>query len=126
MDTGYRMFFPLLPVIASGIGTEPAAIALLLSARSILGVALPLIGPVADLRGQKLAMEIGLLMFVSGFLLLAIKPTYVTLAIALLISAFGKMIFNPAVHAYISDNIRQSRRGLAMSFPEFGWSHPFY
>jgi predicted MFS family arabinose efflux permease len=42
--------------------------------------------------------------------------------LALLLGAVGKIIFDPAMQAYLGDSIEYGRRGRAIAITEFGWS----
>jgi predicted MFS family arabinose efflux permease len=122
MNTGYRMVYPFLPSFARALGVDISAISLAITARSSLGIFGPLFGSAGDLIGRRSAMLVGLGFFAGGFILLLFWPTYPSLFIALLLGAVGKIIFDPAMQAYIGDNVDNSLRGRAIAITEVGWS----
>ncbi|OGO09249.1 MAG: hypothetical protein A2Z66_09940 [Chloroflexi bacterium RBG_13_66_10] len=125
INTGFRMVYPFLPVIARGMGIDLQAAALALTARATLGLASPVIGSVADGRGRRAVMRFSLLLFAAGCLLIALWPSYITFIVGLLIVASGKILFDPSMQAYLGDRIDYSRRALAIAVTEFGWSGAF-
>jgi predicted MFS family arabinose efflux permease len=124
-DTGYRMVFPFLPVFAQGLSVDVAVLSLCVSLRQTLGIAAPLFGSAADLYGRKAAMLFGLSLFGASYVFFALSPSLLMFVVALLGSGVGKTILDPAVSAYLGDNIRLERRGTAFAIIEFGWAGAF-
>jgi len=125
INTGFRMVYPFLPVIARGLGVDLQVAALALTARAGLGLASPIIGSVADVRGRRAVMRFSLLLFGAGCLLIALWPSYLTFMLGLLIAAAGKVIFDPSMQAYLGERVEYGRRALAIAVTEFGWSGAF-
>lgn len=122
LNSGYRMIYPFLPVLARGLGVDLQAMALAVTARSLLGAASPALGSLADQRGRRFAMIGGLLLFGLGFALVPLRPVYAVVFVAFLLSGLGKLTFDPAVQAYLGDRVAYARRGLAIAITELGWS----
>ena len=122
MNTGFRMVYPFLPTFARALGVDISSISLAITARSSLGILGPLFGSAGDWIGRRAAMLVGIGLFASGFVLLLFWPTYINLFIALLLGALGKIIFDPAMQAYLGDNVHYSLRGRAIAITEVGWS----
>lgn len=125
VNTSYRMIYPFLPAIARGLNVEVQAITLAITARSALGLVGPLLGSLADLRGRKLAMLLGAGLFTVAMALVTFWPTYPSLFAALLLTSASKIIFDPAMHAFIGDRVAYRQRGLAIALTEFGWAGAF-
>jgi predicted MFS family arabinose efflux permease len=125
LNTGYRMVYPFLPVIARGLGVDLSTIALAVTARASLGLASPFLGSAADVRGRKTVMLFSLGVAAAGFGLVSIWPTYPMLFASLLLAGGGKIMFDPAMQAYLGDRVDYSRRGLVIALSEFGWSGAF-
>lgn len=125
LNTSHRMVYPFLPEIARGLGVSLDAVNLAITARFALGLFGPLFGAVADRRGRKSAMLIGLSLFTASMLLVGVWPTYPALFLALMMTGAGKIMFGPAVHAYLGEKVEYGRRGLAISLTELGWSWAF-
>ena len=122
LNTGFRLVYPFISTFARALGVEVEAVALAVTARSALGLAGPLLGNLGDSVGRKLAMLVGLLLFTAGFALVLFVPTYPSLFAALLLGAAGKIIFDPAMQAYLGDHVAYDRRSTAIAVTEVGWS----
>ena len=124
-NTMHRMIYPFLGVFARGLGVEIADLSLALTARSIIGTFGPFIATVADQRGRKFGMLLGLGVFTTGVGIVIFFPTLAGLTVSLILSTIGKYIFDPGMQAYIGDRVPYTRRGLAIAITEFGWSLAF-
>jgi len=125
INTGYRMVYPFLPVLARGVGVEPQAIVLAVTARSGLGLASPVLGSFGDLRGRTLAILVGVSIFAGGMVLVGIWPIYIALFIAILATGLSKIVLDPAQYAYVGDRVAFERRGRQMALVEMSWSGAF-
>jgi len=125
VNTGYRMVYPFLPVIARGLGVGLADVALAITARSSLGLASPFLGSLADVVGRRRTMVLGLALFGASLLIVGAWPTLPGLFLSLILAAGGKLILDPAVGAYLGDRVPYARRGLAMALSEVSWSGAF-
>jgi predicted MFS family arabinose efflux permease len=124
-NTGFRMVYPFLPAIARGVGVDLSTAALAVTARSTLGMASPLLGSLADRRGRKRSMLLGLAIFALGSAGLGLFPNYPGLVAGLMLGGAGKIVFDAAMQAYLGDRVPYRRRALAIAATEFGWSGAF-
>ena len=125
MNTSYRMVYPFLSTFQNGLGLSLGSISLLLTLRSLTGLISPLAAPLADLRGRKLSMLLGIGVFTVCALLVIIWPGYTTFFIAVLLMTLSTLVFLPAMQAYIGDRVSYQRRGRAMGLTELSWSLAF-
>ncbi|MCX6070263.1 MAG: MFS transporter [Chloroflexi bacterium] len=125
VNTGYRMVYPFLPVIARGLGVELTDVALAITARSSLGLASPFLGSFADIAGRRRTIVFGLTLFGASLLIVGLRPTLPALFLSLILAAAGKLILDPAVGAYLGDRVPYARRGLTMALSEVSWSGAF-
>jgi len=122
LDTGFRMVYPFLPTLARSLGVDISSISLAITARSSLGILSPFIGSAGDSMGRKSAMLMGLSIFAGGSLVVLLWPSYIGFLIALLLGSLGKVIFDPAMQAYLGDRVPYNLRGRAIAITEIGWS----
>lgn len=122
LNTGYRMVYPFLPVFAHGLGVELSAIAQVFSARALLSALAPLLATVTDAQGRKTGFLMGLGLFSFGFGLVAFNPRFWTFALAMILAALGKAVFDPSLHAYAGDQVPYERRATAVAIIEISWS----
>ncbi|MDO8753285.1 MAG: MFS transporter [Anaerolineales bacterium] len=125
LNTAHRMVYPFLPIFARGLGVDLTSMSLLMTARSLLGITSPLFAPMADRHGRKFGMLVGTVIFTFGVSLVAIHPSFWTLAIALMLAMVGKYMFDPAMQAYFGDRIPYHQRGTALAVTEVAWSMSF-
>ncbi len=125
INTGYRMIYPFLPFIAAGLGVPVEAITRAIVARSLLGIAAPALGGLGDVHGRKTAMLTGIGMFAAAMGLVVLWPTYPALFISIVLAAAGKIVFDPAMQAYVGDRVSYQQRGLAIALVEMSWSGAF-
>lgn len=125
INTAFRMVYPFLPAISRGLGVPIESITVAITLRATLGVFSPFIGSLADIRGRKTAILLGVGLFAVGMLLVTVWPTYPSLFVSLLLVGLSKIVFDPAMQAYLGDHVPYERRGLAIGLSEFGWSGAF-
>jgi predicted MFS family arabinose efflux permease len=125
LNTAHRMAYPFLGVISRALGIDISALSLAVSSRNFVGMGIPLISPISDVRGRKFGMILGLSIFLFAIALVCFFPSFPTLFISLLLSVLGKYIFDPSVLSYMGDKVPYHRRGLAISVTEMGWSLAF-
>ncbi len=125
-NTTYRMVYPFLSFFAAGLGADLAAFSVIFAVRSFSGALAPFLAPIADRRGRKASMLLGLLVFILGAGLVALWPSYPTFFAAVVMTSFGgNTIFTPAMQAYLGDRVAYARRGRVLAFTETSWSLAF-
>src|SRR5512140_422147 len=124
-NTTYRMVYPFLSIFAAGMGMDLAGFAAVFTARSLTGMLGPFLAPIADRRGRKTSMLLGLGIFTLGAGVAAAWPSYPTFLAALVLTTLGNYIYLPAVQAYLGDHVPYARRGLVMAITETRWSLSF-
>ncbi len=125
LNTGFRMIYPFLPTFARGMGISLETAALAVTARSALGFLSPVLGSTADTRGRKAAMILGLALFAAGGFVIGLWPHFAGFLIGVVLIGTGKIIFDPAMHAFLGDRVSYERRGLAIALAEMSWSGAF-
>ncbi len=122
LNTARRFTYPFAPVLSRELGVPLTAITSLIAVNwstSLLGIVL---GPVADRFGYRKMMIIGLVLLAVGMLAGGFLPFYGIMIVALFLAGMGKIIFDPAVQAYISERVPYQRRGTAIGFIEISWA----
>ncbi len=122
INIGIRMVYPFAPALARGVGVEISAVYQLISLRNLSGLVSPLFGPVSEKYGRKPVMMAATLFFAVACGLLVAFPAYWPLALALTAAALAKVIFDPAMQAYIGDTVAYARRGRAIAVTEYSWA----
>ena len=124
-NTAYRMAYPFLGVFARALGVDLETMSLVLTARSIGGGIIPFLAPVADSRGRKFGMLLGIGLFTLSMALVVFFPTFPALAASMIFATLAKYIFDPAMQAWLGDRVSYETRGRAIAITELGWSLAF-
>jgi predicted MFS family arabinose efflux permease len=122
LNTGVRMVYPFAPELSRGLGVEITAVYRLLTLRSLTGFISPIFGPLSDRVGRKPVIVAAMFLCALACLLVVIWPAYWPLGATLILIALAKVIYNPAVSAYLGDAVPFARRGRAIAVTEVSWA----
>jgi len=122
LNTSRRFVYPFAPVLSRGLGVPLTAITSLIALNWATGIMAIFVGPVTDRLGYRFMMIAGMILLAVGLLVSGFFPLYAVVLIALFLAALGKAVFDPAVQAYISEQVPYRRRGLAIGFLEYSWA----
>jgi len=123
VNTAFRFVFPFLPAIARGLGVSLERAGLLLSARSISGIATPLVVATVG-RGERRLRLAGwsLGLFAVGAAVTAATGVYAGALVGFVLLGLGKPGFDAAAQAYIADRTPYHRRARYLSVLELTWA----
>lgn len=122
LNTGIRMVYPFIPALARGLGVPVSDVYMLVLLRNFAGFFSPLFGPMTDQYGRKPMMVGAMLLFSLGCLLVVAVPGYWTLGATLAVIALAKVIYDPAMQAYLGDVVPYRERGWAIALTELAWA----
>lgn len=125
INTCLRMASPFLLIFARGVGADMTSMATAVSASMAASAIGPFLAEIADRRGRKTGMLLGLIVYTTGVGLMLVWPVYTAFLLALLLASLGNNIFLPAVQAYVGDQISYEKRGLILSILEISWAGAF-
>jgi predicted MFS family arabinose efflux permease len=117
-----RFAYPFAPVLSRGLGVPLTSITSLIAvnwATSLLGI---FFGPLADRFGYRKMMVLGLVMLAVGMFAGGLFPLYGVILVSLFLAGLGKVVFDPAVQAYVSERVPYNRRATAIGFLEISWA----
>jgi predicted MFS family arabinose efflux permease len=113
---------PFLGAIAGGLGTSVGVMGVALSAGEFAGLAAPAVGRVADRKGARAAMSVGLALISAGALLAAGAPGVVVFAVAMVVVQLSKVSFDAATTSWIADRVPFGRRSEVTGLVETSWA----
>jgi len=128
LNGSFRVVYPFLPAISRGLGVSLTAVSFLLTVRAFVGLSSPLFGPVSDRHGRRAMMLSGLAMLVAAAFLIVLPTEWPALAayqvafLAFALFGIAKVVYDPALQAYLGDLIPYHRRGRIMGTVELSWS----
>lgn len=106
----------ILPQLAVGLGQTTPAVGLLASAYALPNAILaPAFGPLSDRVGRRIAMVLGMAVFVIAVAASALAPNFEALLTARFVNGLGAAIMLPAIFAYAADIASPEQRGRAMA-----------
>ena len=121
MDTGSKLFFPYLSVIALGLGISTVDLGKLLSWRNTTGLISPFLGVTADRRGYRPIVSASLVLAGVGFLTIFFSQSQVGFLIGILLGALGGAGANPNIAAYLSHRLPWEKRSRGLGIVEYAW-----
>jgi predicted MFS family arabinose efflux permease len=125
INTGLRMVYPFLPAFARGLGVPLATLAAVVSLRGFTSLLSPLFGPLSDRYGRRLMLVMAMILFCLGCAIVLIWPTLWAFGLTLAIIAVAKVIYDPAMQAYLGDTVAYEKRGRALAITELSWAGAF-
>ena len=126
LNTGLRMVYPFLPAFARGLGVPLSTLAYLVSLRSAAGLLSPLFGPLSERFGRRPILALSMLIFALGCSVILLWPTLWAFGLMLVVVALAKVIYDPAMQAYIGDTVAYQERGRALAITELSWAGAFF
>ncbi len=122
LNTGRRFVYPFAPALSRSLEVPLSAVTTIIAAgqfTSLLGI---FAGPLADKFGCRMMMRAGLAMLALGMLICGLVPVYWPVFIGLVVASFGKTIFDPAIQAFVGNNVSFERRGRIIGIAETAWA----
>lgn len=125
VNTSSRMIYPFLAIFAGGLGVEIGTVSLALAVSMATGAVGPFLAPIADRRGRKTGMLIGMGIFMVGVLSASLFPSVATFFIAIVLGSLGNNVLLPSMQAYLSDHTPYEKRGFYLAIIELSWALSF-
>jgi predicted MFS family arabinose efflux permease len=122
MNIGLRMVYPFAPELGRGLGVEVTEVYRLITIRNLAGFLSPFFGPLSERYGRKPIIIAATLLFAASCFLVVRWPAYWALGLTLVLIAIAKIIYDPALQAYLGDSIPYRQRGRAIAISEVAWA----
>jgi predicted MFS family arabinose efflux permease len=119
------MVYPFLPAFARGLGVPVSTIAPLISIRGFAGLLSPVFSPLSERYGRRPILALSLVLFALACILVVIWPSYWPFGVTIALIALAKVIYDPAMQAYLGDVVPYKQRGKAISVTELSWAGAF-
>jgi predicted MFS family arabinose efflux permease len=122
INTSRRFVYPFAPALSRSLDVPLAAVTSIIAAgqfTSLLGI---FAGPFVDRLGSRLMMRAGLAVLALGMLICGLVPLYWPVFVGLVVASFGKTIFDPAIQAFVGNNVSFERRGRVVGIIETAWA----
>jgi len=117
-----RFPYPFLPAISRQLGVPLDSVQNVMAVNAGVGVGSPLLGPIGERYGRKRVMMGTLVLMAITSILGAAAPQFALFAGAMIAFGVVKMVFDPAITAYIADHVPYERRGTVIEITELSWA----
>ncbi len=122
LNTGRRFVYPFAPAFSRSLDVPLAAITSIIATCQIASLLGLFSGPLADRLGYRAMMRTGLGMLAIGMLVCGLASGYWWLFLGLLVASLGKIVFDPAIQAFIGTHVPFERRGRVIGAVETAWA----
>lgn len=117
-----RFPYVFLPPISKELGVATASVQSVIATQSGVGLASPLLGPLSETFGRKRVMLACMGILTAAATLGFIRPVFAVFAVIIVTFGIVKMIFDPAMQAYLADRVPYHKRGYAIGMTELSWA----
>ncbi|HAP78491.1 MAG TPA: hypothetical protein DCR14_20710, partial [Acidimicrobiaceae bacterium] len=118
----FRFTPPFLATIASGLDVSLDTIGIAVAVSEASGLLSPITGSIAERFHRRTAMAAGLTGVAAGAALAAGSQHVAMLAVALIVLAQSKVLFDLGLGAWVSDRVPYERRGRVIGLTETSWA----
>lgn len=120
--TARRFIYPFAPALSRTLGVPLTAITSLIAINQATGILSAFIAPFAERRGHRMMIVTGLAMLTVGMWTAGLFPVYGVLIFTVCLLGLGRGLFDPALQAFIGEQIPFQRRGMVIGVVEFSWA----
>jgi predicted MFS family arabinose efflux permease len=117
-----RFAYPFIPAIAQRLGTSVTSVQTALAISWGVGIFSPVFGTLSERFGRKPVMLGALALMALVSLLGILVPQFWAFAFVVVAYGICKMIFDPALQAYVGDRVPFGQRARAWGAIELSWS----
>jgi predicted MFS family arabinose efflux permease len=117
-----RFMYPFVPAISGQLNVSVQSIQALISAQASVGLLSPIFGTISERYGRRQTIVAALAIMVLALFIGVVYLNFWVFAAVMITVGVMKIIYDPAVQAYLGDRIPYNRRGLALGTMELSWA----
>ena len=122
LNIGRRFVYPFAPALSRGLEVPLTAVTTIIATGQVASLLGLFSGPLADRLGYRFMMQLGLGLLAIGMLLCGVAPIYWVVFVGLVLASLGKVVFDPAIQAFIGREVPFSSRARAIGITEISWA----
>lgn len=122
LNTGKRFIYPFGPAVSRGLGVQLSEITPIIAMAQITGLSSLIFGPLADRRGYRLVMLLGMTSLTVGMFSAGLLATYRSVMFGVFMAGLAKAIFDPAIIAFAGEKVPFAKRGRTIGLLEISWA----
>jgi predicted MFS family arabinose efflux permease len=120
--SAFRVVYPLLPLLAAGLGVDLRTASLLVTVQVSTSLLSPLGGLITDRYGERATLLTGLCLFTLGAVGCALARGFGPFLAGYGLIGLGTALYMPAVQTYASNRSDYSQRGRVLGILELAWA----
>lgn len=120
--TAFRIIYPLQPFLTDHLQVDLRTVSLLVTVQMLASIISPIGGILADTRGERSTMSLGMLLFCLGTLLCALADGFGGFLMGYALIGLSVAIFQPAAQSYLSARSSYAERGRVIGIFESSWA----
>ncbi len=122
LNTAFRIVYPLLTFLATGLHIDLGTASLLITAQVAATLISPLGGSLADAYGERTTMIGGLLLFCLGAAVCAVAREFALFIVGYGVIGLATALYHPSAQAYASARTPYAQRGRVLGILELSWA----
>lgn len=122
LNIGRRFVYPFAPALSRGLDVPLTAVTTIIATSQVTSLLGLFSGPLADKMGYRFMMQTGLGMLAMGMLVCGVAPIYWVVFLGLVLASLGKILFDPALQAFIGREVPYGSRARAIGITEISWA----
>jgi predicted MFS family arabinose efflux permease len=122
LNTAFRVVYPLLAFLAGAFAVDLQTASLLVTVQVGATLLSPLGGMLADTRGERSTMVLGMALFCVATLICALAPGFLLFLVGYALVGLATAIYVPANQAYASARSDYAQRGRVLGILELSWA----
>ncbi len=122
LNTGRRFIYPFAPALSRSLEVPLTAITTIIASSQAISLLGLFCGPLADRTSYQFIMRAGVGLLAGGMLLCGLFPSYWMVFLGLLLANFGKILFDPAIQAFVGQTVPFEKRGRVIGIIETSWA----
>lgn len=122
LTTAFRIIYPLQPFLAQQLDADLRTVSLLITVQLLASLASPLGGVLADTRGERTTMAVGVAVFCAGALVCALAGSFWGFLAGYALVGLAMSLYLPAAQSYLSHRTPYSRRAFTLGVFEISWA----
>ncbi|MFV9503183.1 MAG: MFS transporter [Oscillochloridaceae bacterium umkhey_bin13] len=121
-NTAFRVVYPLLPLLAVGLGVSLQTASLLVTMQVAATLLSPLGGQITDRFGERTTLLLGIGLLVLGAVGCALADGMGLFLVGYALIGLGTALYMPAVQTYASNRSAYAQRGRILGILELSWA----
>jgi predicted MFS family arabinose efflux permease len=122
LNIAFRIIYPLQPFLTNQLNVDLQTVSMLVTVQLLASLFSPLGGTLADTRGERFTMSVGLSIFCIGTIICIVAGGFGGFLAGYALIGLAMSLYQPSATAYLSARTPYTRRGWALGVYETSWA----